>query len=81
MTYDDTRLTRLGKEHRRIKTALDRIRAELADEIPKAAEGGMAQHEIAGKAGYTREIVRQLCLTPEQREEERIKRRARRSST
>ncbi len=81
MTYDRSRLTKLGREHRRLKAALERVRADLADEIPKANAGDVPQNEIAALADYTRESVRQLCLTPEQREAEKEKRRRRLSGT
>ncbi len=75
MTYDTSTLAKLGKEHRKAKATLDRIRAQVAEEIVKANEGGAPQHEIVSLSGYTRESVRLLSLTPEQKEAERQKRR------
>ncbi len=75
MTYDTATLAKLGKEHRKAKAALERIRAQLGEEIVKANDGGLPQHEIVALSDYTRESVRLLCLTPEQKEEERRKRR------
>lgn len=67
MTYDTTRLAQLGKKHHRLRTELEAIRPELADEIRTAAIAGVPQVEIAKVAGYTRDQVRQICLPPERR--------------
>jgi hypothetical protein len=75
MTYDTGTLAKLGKEHRKAKATLERIRAQLAEEIVSANKGGVPQHEIVSLSDYTRESVRLLCLTPEQKEAERQKRR------
>lgn len=77
MTYDTSNLAKLGREHKKHRAALDRIRPELAAEVIAAHEAGLLQKEIADLSGYTREIVRQMCLTEEQREAERLKRRQR----
>ncbi len=70
-------LTRLSRDHLRKRKAYEDARDRLAAAIPQAAEGGMRQHRIVEITEYTREAVRQLCMTPEQREEERKKRRER----
>lgn len=77
MTYDTSRLAKLGKEHKRRRAALDEIRDQLAPEIVQADQAGIQQREIAELSGYTREAVRQLCLTDEQREAEKVRRRER----
>lgn len=75
MDYDPTNLIRLGTNRRRRESATDRERPELEKEIRAAAGAGMAQAEIVAITGYSRESVRLLCMTPEQREAERAKRR------
>lgn len=77
MTYDTSKLARLGKEHRKRRAALDQLRTELAAEIIAAHEADVPQKDIVEMTGYTREAVRQLCLSPEQKEEENRKRRER----
>ncbi len=77
MSYDVRPLVRLGREHRKRREALDEVREQLAEEIRKAVAAGESQTEVADMAGYTREVVRQLCMSPEQREAEREARRRR----
>jgi hypothetical protein len=77
MDYDPTNLQRLGREHKRRRDALAEVREKLAPEIRAAHDAGVPQHEIAAWAGYTREVIRQICLTDEQREQEKEKRRQR----
>lgn len=72
MDYDTTRLTQLGKKHQRLRTELETIRPELAEEIRAAAAGGVLQVEIAKMAGYTRDQVRQICLPQERRRSRRV---------
>ncbi len=70
-------LTRLSRDHLRKKKAYEEARDRLAKAVPAAAEAGIRQIEIVDITTYTREAVRQMCMTPEQREAERQKRRER----
>lgn len=75
MDFDPTNLIRLGTARRRREAATEKERPELEKEIQTAAASGMPQHQIVEITGYSRENVRLLCMTPEQREAERAKRR------
>jgi hypothetical protein len=77
MTYDTSQLERLGKDYQRKRDAFEKARDLVADEIVAAAAAGVPQRDIVHLTGYTREAIRQLCLTPEQREAEKEKRRTR----
>lgn len=81
MTYDTKRLADLGRKHRKLKADLDALRAEIVPEIIAADLAGLQQKDIAELSDYTRESIRQICLTDEQREDEREKRRARTRGT
>ncbi len=70
-------LTRLSRDHLRKRKAYEDARDRLASAIPAAAEAGIRQVRIVEITEYTREAVRQLCMTPEQREQEKEKRRER----
>jgi hypothetical protein len=70
-------LDRLSRDHLRKKKAYEEARDRLAEAIPAAAAAGIRQVKIVEITTYTREAVRQMCMTPEQREAEREKRRER----
>jgi len=75
MTFDPTNLIRLGSARKRREAATEKERPELEKEIRAAAAAGMSQSQIVEITGYARESIRLLCMTPEQREAERVKRR------
>lgn len=77
MDYDLTQLTHLGRKRKRLLDQVDGIRDELIPEILAADQAGVPQKTIAELTHYTRDTIRQLCLTPEQREHERELRRQR----
>jgi hypothetical protein len=72
-----SQLTTLGRRHKKLRADLDALRPELAEAIVTAHTAGIPQVQIAEAAGYTREMVRTLCLTDAQREAERETRRQR----
>lgn len=59
-----TDLERAAKAFRRAEAALEQRRAELAEAIRAAAEGGTKQVDIVRITGYTRETVRRLVSKP-----------------
>lgn len=67
MDYDPSRLTKLGAKFQRLRAELEAVRPDLADEIRTAHEAGMPQVEIVRLTGYTRELVRQICLPPDRK--------------
>lgn len=67
MDYDTTRLAQLGRKHQRLRTDLEDLRPQLADEIRAATEAGVSQAEIAKLSGYTRDQIRQITLPPDRR--------------
>ena len=77
MTYDPVNLAQLGAERIALVARLEQVQHELAPEIIAADAAEVPQVKICELTGYTRETVRQICLTPEQREAEREKRRQR----
>lgn len=80
MTMTDTEkeeLKRASRVHQRRRDAYEEAHADLAEKILAAHHAGIQQKEIAQITGYTREAIRQLCLSPEQREAEKEKRRER----
>lgn len=75
--HNPTELARWGAEHRKLLRQLDEARTALRPLIIAAAAADVPQIDICGLTGYTRETVRQICLTPEQAEAEKEKRRQR----
>lgn len=75
--YDLTRLTALGRRRKRLLDQLEELRKEMTPEILAAHAADVEQKTIADLSHYTRDTIRQVCLTPAQREAEREKRRAR----
>ncbi len=74
----EAELTRLARDHIRKRKAYEEARDRLAEAITVAAQtGSIRQHRIVEITEYTREAVRQLSMTPEQREAEKEKRRQR----
>lgn len=73
--HDLTKLTKLGKEHKRIAARMEELRPELVEEIRAAAHAGVSQTEIIGLSGYTRNTVRLASMSPEERDAENAKRR------
>lgn len=64
-------LGRLGDQHKEWKKQIP----ILQDLIRKADAAGMKQAEIVELTGYARDNIRLLCMSPEQREELRRRRR------
>lgn len=77
MDYDLTRLTQLGRKRKRLLDQVDDVRDELIPEIVAADQAGVPQKTLVELTHYTRDTIRQICLTPEQREHERELRRQR----
>lgn len=77
VTYNPAKLARLGAERIALVAQLEKLQTELKPEIIAADAAEVPQVDICELTGYTRETVRQICLTPEQREAEREKRRQR----
>jgi hypothetical protein len=75
--FDRAELAKLGRDYRRHRDAMTRVRADMTPHIRSAAEAGYGQQEIVQLTGLTREVIRQECLSDEQREAEREARRAR----
>jgi hypothetical protein len=75
--YDLTRLTQLGRRRKRLLDQLEELRKEITPEILAAHAADVEQKTIAELSHYTRDTVRQICLSPEQRQAEREKRRER----
>ncbi len=76
---DLTRLTRLGNRHKKIRAELAELVPELEAEIKAVYQPGEApsQETIAEIAGYKRDNVRLLLMTPEEKADYNAKRRAR----
>jgi hypothetical protein len=81
MAYDAKRLAELGRRNRKLKTDAEKLRAEIVPEIIAANLAGVLQKHIAELSGYTRESIRQICMTDEERTAELQKRRTRVSKT
>lgn len=77
MTYDRSRLAKLGRQRKKLLDQLDELRDLLTPEVIAAELAEVPQKEIAELTYYTRETIRRMCLTPEQREEEDERRRQR----
>lgn len=73
--YDLTRLTALGKKRKKLIDELAALDEELKPEIRAAHVAGVEQKKIIDLTGYARESVRLASMTPEEREQERQKRR------
>lgn len=76
---DLTRLSQLGKRHKKLRAELAELTPELEAEIKAVYQPGEApsQETIAEMAGYKRDNVRLLLMTPQEREEYNRKRRQR----
>lgn len=77
MDYDLTRLATLGRKRKRLLDQIEELRKEITPEILAANTAKVEQKTIAEVSHYTRDTIRQICLDPEQREEERKRRRDR----
>lgn len=73
--HDTTHLQELGKKRQRLMGQLYALDAELDPEIQAAAQAGVEQIQIIRWTGMSRESIRLKSMTPEQREQERAKRR------
>ncbi|GIE29950.1 hypothetical protein Ait01nite_029950 [Actinoplanes italicus] len=73
--HDTTRLQDLGKRRQRLAAQMATLDEELKPEIFAAAQAKVPQKLIIGWTGMARESVRLASMTPEQREDERAKRR------
>jgi hypothetical protein len=76
---DLTRLTQLGKRHKKLRAELTDLVPELEAEIRAVYRPGEApsQETIAEMVGYKRDNVRLLLMTPQEKEEHNRKRRER----
>lgn len=77
MEPDLNRLTQLGRKRKRLLDQVEEVREQITPEIIAADQAGVPQKTIAELTHYTRDTIRQMCLTPEQREHERELRRQR----
>lgn len=77
MDYDLSRLAALGRKRKRLLDQIEEVRREITPEILAAHNADVEQKTIVELSHYTRDTIRQICLTPEQREAEREKRRLR----
>ena len=77
MDHDLTQLTQLGRRRKRLLDQLEELRQEITPKILAANAAGTEQKTIAEVTHYTRDTIRQVCLSPEQREAERQRRRER----
>lgn len=75
MPHDLTHMTKLGRERTRLLARLDVIGPELEAEIRTAALAGNRQVDIIEASGYTRNQVRLLSMSDEDKAAERAKRR------
>ena len=53
-------LEQAARAYRRAEKALDERRAELVDQVVKAAKSGVAQVELVRITGWTREHIRKM---------------------
>jgi hypothetical protein len=72
---DTDQLATLGAKAKRLRAQLDELKPQLDDAIRAAHAAGTPQVEIVAASGYTREMIRQLCLTEEERAELKARRR------
>jgi hypothetical protein len=71
-------LDRLGRRHKQLRTQLDELRPQLHAAIRAARAAGATYAELMDRSGYrTIQQIREICMTDEQREDERRKRSAR----
>lgn len=75
MDYDLSRLQQLGRKRKKLLDQLEELRPAITAEVIAAAQADVAQTEIVKASHYTRDWVRQMCMTDEQRAELRQKRR------
>lgn len=75
MTYDLARLTQLGRRRKRLLDQLEELRPEITAEVLAANAADVPQTDIVKASHYTRDWVRQLCMTDQQQEQTRQKRR------
>lgn len=61
VTSEVSALEQAATRYKNATTERDEARAELQEEIVKAARAGVRQADIVRTTGYTRERVRQLC--------------------
>lgn len=74
MTTDNP-LATLGAKFKRLRAQLDEVKPQLDDAIRAAAAADVPQVEIVAATGYTREMIRQVCMTDEERAALKAKRR------
>lgn len=75
MTHDLSRLQQLGRKRKRLLDQLEELRPAITAEVIAAAQDDVPQTDIVKASHYTRDWVRQMCMTDEQRNELRQKRR------
>ena len=79
--HDTTHLRELGRRRQKLVAQLADLDQELRPEIAAAAQAKVPQIDIIKWTGMSRESVRLNSMTPEQRDEEREKRRTRTQTT
>lgn len=62
MAYNRKRLDDLGARFRSLRDEIEELRPRLAEEIRAAHAAGVKQVDIVKATGYTRELVRRICL-------------------
>ncbi len=75
MTHDLSRLQALGRKRKKLLDQLEELRPAITAEVLAANAADVPQTDIVKASHYTRDWVRQLCMTDEQREQARLKRR------
>jgi len=75
MTHDLSRLQQLGRKRKKLLDQLEDLRPAITAEVIAAAQADVPQTDIVKASHYTRDWVRQMCMTDEQRNELRQKRR------
>lgn len=77
MTYDRTKLRKLGRRRQAALAELDQVRREVAAELPAARET-LTWREIGADTTYTEQQLRTMALPDAEREEREEQRRKRR---
>lgn len=75
MAYNLARLQQLGRKRKRLLDQLEELRPDITAEVLAAHQAGVKQRDLVDASHYTRDWVRQLCMSPEQREAARNRRR------
>ncbi|MCG5464274.1 hypothetical protein MED01_002440 [Micromonospora sp. MED01] len=76
MDYDLSRLQQLGRKRKKLLDQLEELRPAITAEVLAAHDAGVKQATIVQASHYTRDWVRQLTMTAEQREAAKQRRQA-----